>query len=616
MILLAHQAIYRKWRPTVFEDIIGQEHITKTLKNQIINQKIGHAYLFCGTRGTGKTTCAKVFSRAVNCLSPHNGSPCNECAICKGILDGSIMDITEIDAASNNGVDNIREIREDVQYVSANSKYTVYIIDEVHMLSSGAFNALLKTLEEPPENVIFILATTEAHKVPQTILSRCQRFDFKRIRPEDIILRMKEIAHGDGLRISDDAYGLLARLADGSMRDGLSVLERVLASADGEITADVISSVLGISDSEQLVLITDAIIDGDTKKIFDTVDMLLADGKDIKVFNDSLIAHFRDLLVLSISDGDGVIDCSAQALVKLKAQAKKLTFEKISNAIRILTAAQADARWVKAPRVIFELAYVKLARPYVDSSPDAFSDRLSTLEQRISQGILAPKKDADIEKRLSAIEDKIKNADISVSQKEDKTEDRPKKVPIRLFSPIPENELNAENPIVKIAKNWDSTARIMLGASPAWFPILSSVPITIDNDGIILIYERSQKLSYDAAVTYKEDITEAFQRITQSGYALKAAYKEDIEDNIIDFWSLPSAPDTGSDTETPVSQDPLDRIKSDFAAIVEDADETEFIDYDSQDDNFSQSSLDDEEDTEEEYLEEGELKFADEEETN
>ena len=256
---MAHQAIYRKWRPMVFEDIVGQGHITQTLKNQILNDKIGHAYLFCGTRGTGKTTCAKVLSRAVNCLNPHDGSPCNECEVCKGILDGSILDVKEIDAASNNGVDNIREIRDDVRYVSTNAKYTVYIIDEVHMLSTGAFNALLKTLEEPPEHVIFILATTEAHKVPQTILSRCQRFDFKRIKPSDIILRMKEIAHGDKLNISEDAYELLGRLADGSMRDGLSILERVVSACGNSITAENITATLGISTAESIFQITDAI---------------------------------------------------------------------------------------------------------------------------------------------------------------------------------------------------------------------------------------------------------------------------------------------------------------------------------------------------------------------
>ena len=620
---MAHQAIYRKWRPTVFEDIVGQEHITKTLKNQIINNKVGHAYLFCGTRGTGKTTCAKVFSRAVNCLSPKDGSPCNECEICRGILDGSIMDITEIDAASNNGVDNIREIREDVQYVSANSKYTVYIIDEVHMLSQGAFNALLKTLEEPPENVIFILATTEAHKVPQTILSRCQRFDFKRIRPEDIILRMKEIAHGEGLKISDDGYELLARLADGSMRDGLSVLERVISSTDEEITADTITNVLGISDNEQLMSLTDAIIENDINTIFGIIEKVLSDGKDIKVFNDSLIAHFRDLLVLKISSDNGsMLDYSAQTMVKLKAQADKLTFEKISNAIRVLTTAQSDAKWQKSPRVIFELAYVKLARPEVDSSPDAILDRLTTVEQRLSQGVMTGtlKKDPDIEKRLSALEEKILNADITVSKKQDgDIEEKKKKAPLRLYSPIPDNELNSENPIVKIAKNWDNTVRIILSANPMWFPVLNSIPITIDNDGIILIYEHSQKLSYDGAVNFKDDIIKAFEQVTQSSYIIKAAYRQDIEDNIIDFWSLPS-PKTqdGSDEQAPEISDPLDRLKANFSAIVEDADETEFIDYDSTDDNFSQSSLVDTDDDEqsEEYLEESEKKLAYDEEEN
>ncbi|MGN0107927.1 MAG: DNA polymerase III subunit gamma/tau, partial [Hominilimicola sp.] len=340
---MAHQAIYRKWRPMVFEDIVGQGHITQTLKNQILNDKIGHAYLFCGTRGTGKTTCAKVFSRAVNCLNPQNGSPCNECDVCKGIIDGSILDVKEIDAASNNGVDNIREIRDDVRYVSTNAKYTVYIIDEVHMLSSGAFNALLKTLEEPPEHVIFILATTEAHKVPQTILSRCQRFDFKRIKPSDIILRMKEIAHGDGLNISDDAYELLARLADGSMRDGLSILERVVSACGNSITAENITSTLGISTTESVFRITEAIENGDVNKIISVIDAIMSDGKDLRVFIDSLIKNFRDMLLCKIADNsDAMLDYNAEDMIKLKALAEKMSFEKISHAASVLSDAQAD----------------------------------------------------------------------------------------------------------------------------------------------------------------------------------------------------------------------------------------------------------------------------------
>ena len=315
---MAYQAIYRKWRPLVFEDIVGQTHITRTLRNQIQSGHISHAYLFCGTRGTGKTTAAKVFSRAVNCLNPHDGSPCNECEICRGILDGSIMDVSEIDAASNNGVENIREIREDVNYVATQTKYRVYIIDEVHMLSQGAFNALLKTLEEPPQHVIFILATTEVHKVPETILSRCQRFDFKRIKPSDIILRMKEIAAGDGLQITDDAYALLARLAEGSMRDGLSILERCVSACGNSLTYTDITNTLGIAQSDLVLSIVNSIAGGDAGAVLSAVDRLSADGKDLNVFCDTLIRHFRDLLVIQVAaEPESILDYTPEELVQL-----------------------------------------------------------------------------------------------------------------------------------------------------------------------------------------------------------------------------------------------------------------------------------------------------------
>jgi len=233
---MAYQALYRKWSPLTFDDVIGQSHITQTLVNEIVHNRIAHAYLFCGTRGTGKTSTAKIFSRAINCLNNHNGNPCNECEICKGILDGSNMDVVEIDAASNNGVDNIREIRDEVAYAPSKSKYKVYIIDEVHMLSSGAFNALLKTLEEPPSHVIFILATTESHKIPATILSRCQRFDFKRISTDDVVNRLKQIIQKDHINIDDKGLRLIARVSDGSMRDALSILDQCIAFGEQTIT--------------------------------------------------------------------------------------------------------------------------------------------------------------------------------------------------------------------------------------------------------------------------------------------------------------------------------------------------------------------------------------------
>lgn len=593
---MAHQAIYRKWRPTVFEDIVGQGHITRTLKNQIINNKLGHAYLFCGTRGTGKTTCAKVLSRAVNCLNPNDGSPCNECTVCKGILDGSIMDVKEIDAASNNGVDNIREIREDVQYVSANTKYTVYIIDEVHMLSTGAFNALLKTLEEPPENVIFILATTEAHKIPQTILSRCQRFDFKRIRPEDITLRMKEIAKGDNFKITDEGYATLSRLADGSMRDGLSILERVTSSTDDEITAEVITKILGISDNEQIFSITDALVDGDINTILSIIDNVLSDGKDIKVFNDSLISHFRDLLVLKVSKSpEGILDYSADTLRKLKKQSEKLTFEKLSNAINILTSAQAEAKWVKSPRVIFELAYIKLSRPEIDNSPDALLDRMTTLEQKLNEGNFSPVSfdTSKINRKLEELEDRINNSAFKeekspVPQK--KTEKTP---PLRLYTPIPIEEQNANNPIVKHAKNWDNLVRIILNSTPHLNAALNNRPITIDRDGIIMLYKREESFLYKLAAQKREEIVDKFQKASRSSYTIKAAYRDDLEDNLVDFWSFKE-----TDAKQ-LSKDPLDNLQTNFSSIVEDTDESEFVNYNSLEDNFSQSSIDDSDEREE-----------------
>ena len=638
-----HQAIYRKWRPTVFEDIVGQRHITQTLKNQIIKNKISHAYLFCGTRGTGKTTCAKVLSRAVNCLNPKDGSPCNECAVCKGILDGSIMDVKEIDAASNNGVDNIREIRDDVRYVSANTRYTVYIIDEVHMLSQGAFNALLKTLEEPPENVIFILATTEAHKLPQTILSRCQRFDFKRIRPEDIILRMKEIALGDNLQISEDGYAMLARLADGSMRDGLSVLERVLSATDGEITAETIENVLGISDDEQIFSITDAVISNDINKILSIIDSVLSDGKDLKVFTDSVIAHFRDLLIISVSQSaDGLLDYSADTLVKLKAQSERITFEKISNAIRVLSDAQSDAKWVKSPRVIFELAFIKLARPEIDSAPEALLDRLTTVEHYISEGggSQSGSVPPDLERRLTELESKIENgATVSEKPPEKKTVKKPSAPPIRLYNPIPERELTAANPIVKHAKNWNNITRIILNSAPYLDPVLRKRNLTVDADGIILIFKKSEKFVYDIAASKRDEIIDKFRFATRSDYIVKIAYEDDLSGvPLINVWTLPEgdidakigdtatktgdASNTGNASNTggaggsdegavpgngigTASSDPLDELTRKFPSIVENADEGVFLTYNSADDNFSQSTLDD--DGSEEFLEGDEL---------
>lgn len=613
---MEHQAIYRKWRPTVFEDIVGQTHITKTLKNQILTNKVGHAYLFCGTRGTGKTTCAKVFSRAVNCLNPQDGSPCNECEICRGIADGSIMDVKEIDAASNNKVEDAREIIDDIRYVASTAKYTVYIIDEVHMLTNSAFNALLKTLEEPPEHVIFILATTEAHKVPQTILSRCQRFDFKRISPADITRRMKEIAHGDGFDITDDAYALLAKLADGSMRDGLSILERVISAYGNKITAEDVTAALGISASDSVFNIVDAIISGNADNLLSIIQSVISDGRDLKVFMDSIIKHFRDLLVTKVSGNpETLLDYSAEEIVRLKSQSEKLTFEKISNAASLLSKAQADAKWVKSPRVIYEMALIKLSRPEFDQTPEALMDRLSAMEHNIT----APVADASLSARIDAIEKQLKNgaAPSAAAPKKEQAEEK-KVVPKKLYNPIPQNELTAENPIVQIARNWTNISNSMGNSVPHLKVALLNRSVTIDADGVLLLFEREEKGAYDIAKLYLAKLQQSFKKVSGSDYRLKIAYRDEL-DELIDFWGLPSAGGTenaASAESEPHQQaaassaDPLNSLMLNFSEIIEDSDEREFIGYNSLEDNFSQSSLDD--DDREEFLEANELPADDE----
>ena len=582
---MAHQAIYRKWRPMVFEDIVGQGHITQTLKNQILNDKIGHAYLFCGTRGTGKTTCAKVLSRAVNCLNPHDGSPCNECEVCKGILDGSILDVKEIDAASNNGVDNIREIRDDVRYVSTNAKYTVYIIDEVHMLSTGAFNA---------------------------ILSRCQRFDFKRIKPSDIILRMKEIAHGDKLNISEDAYELLGRLADGSMRDGLSILERVVSACGNSITAENITATLGISTAESIFQITDAIEKGDVNKIISVIDNVMSDGKDLRVFIDSLIKNFRDMLICKITeDSSAMLDYNAEDMVKLKALSDKMSFEKISHATSVLSDAQADTKWMKSPRIVYELALIKLARPEYDDSPSAVMDRLASLENKVKNGAVTDT--SSLSERISNLEEKVKNG-VTVQptetvKKKEVTEK--KKTSVRLYNPIPKEELTSDNPIVKVAKNWDNISRTMCNSAGYLKAALMNRNITIDSDGIILLFNPKEKGAYNIAAAYKDKMQVIFKRASGTDFAVKVAYENDIQEELVDFWNLPGG---NGEVNEPieVSDDPLDNLVANFGEIVENVDESEFMEYDSSKDNFSQSSLDDNNDEDddnapEEFLEGKEL---------
>ena len=382
-----HKALYRVYRPKNFSDVIGQEHIVRTLKNQIENNNVGHAYLFCGTRGTGKTSTAKIFSRAVNCTNLHNDEPCNECENCREILEDKTMDVVEIDAASNNSVDDIRELRENVKYSPAKAKYKVYIIDEVHMLSQGAFNALLKTLEEPPSYVIFILATTEPHKIPATILSRCQRFDFKRVTVKDISSRMRYICKKEGIEADEKALNLIARNSQGALRDALSILDQCISFEGNKISYNDVIELLGSVNIEQLFDLAESVIKEDTRKSLQILNDFIIWGKDVRNLVNDLIDHFRNLMVCKISnDLDEIISLPEETIDLLKQQAETIDTNNLIRILNILSETQDGMKISSNPRVLMEVTMMKIAQPMFDESKEALIKRIENLEQKIESG--------------------------------------------------------------------------------------------------------------------------------------------------------------------------------------------------------------------------------------
>lgn len=382
---MSYTALYRKWRPSSFEGVKGQDHIVKTLKNQITSGRIGHAYLFCGTRGTGKTSIAKIFARAVNCENPVEGSPCGECAMCRQIASGSSLNVVEIDAASNNGVENIRDIREQVQYPPTEGRYRVYIIDEVHMLSIGAFNALLKTLEEPPSYVIFILATTEVHKIPITILSRCQRYDFKRITIDTIADRLRELTEAEQIDVEDRALRYVAKAADGSMRDALSLLDQCTAFHFGErLTYDNVLEVLGAVDNRVFSELFRAVADGDTRECIYKIEEMIIQGRDLTQLVNDFVWYMRNLLVVKTTDdAEDMLDMSSENINLLKEEASMTTEEILMRYIRIFSELSGQLRYASQKRVLVEIAFIKLTRPAMEQNLDSVLQRLTILEKRL-----------------------------------------------------------------------------------------------------------------------------------------------------------------------------------------------------------------------------------------
>ncbi|MED4532304.1 DNA polymerase III subunit gamma/tau [Metabacillus fastidiosus] len=381
---MSYQALYRVWRPQQFHDVVGQEHITRTLQNALLHNKFSHAYLFSGPRGTGKTSAAKIFAKTVNCENAPVSEPCNECAACRGITDGSISDVIEIDAASNNGVDEIRDIRDKVKFAPSAVKYKVYIVDEVHMLSIGAFNALLKTLEEPPKHVIFILATTEPHKIPLTIISRCQRFDFRRITAQSIVGRMEEIIRGQQVEVESAAMSIIARAADGGMRDALSLLDQAISFSDEKVTLE---DALLITGSVAQGIISDlakSIHEKDVSKALQALDLLMQEGKDPTRFIEDFIYYYRDMLLYKTApDLEEVLE-RVTVDEEFKTLANILSANEIYETIDVLNTSQQEMKWTNHPRIFLEVAIVKLAQEQISAPSETGNQDITLLTEKIN----------------------------------------------------------------------------------------------------------------------------------------------------------------------------------------------------------------------------------------
>ena len=409
---MAYTALYREWRPKTFNDVVGQEHITTTLKNQILNHRIAHAYLFCGTRGTGKTSTAKVFAKALNCLNLQDGEPCNECEMCRKINEGLAIDVTELDAASNNGVDKIRDIIDDVKYPPQEAKYKVYIMDEVHMLSAGAVNAFLKTLEEPPNNVIFILATTDHQKLPITILSRCQRFDFKRINNNEITARLRKIVDDQNVLADERSLNLIARVSDGAMRDSLSILDQAISMGNGNVDYNTVVSMLGLVTNEHLFNLTNAVIQRSVEKSIGIIEDVIYSGKDIYLFIKDLITHYRNLLMAKVTNNpEEVLDMSEENIALIKEQSARLRAEEIMRCIRILQEAENNAKLSKQARLYCELAIIKMCKIEYDTSSEVMLTRLNKLEENLKNGSIKVATVESQNNNINAVKKSINNVE-------------------------------------------------------------------------------------------------------------------------------------------------------------------------------------------------------------
>ena len=515
-----YQALYRKWRPQTFSDVYGQPHVTRTLRSQLESGRISHAYLFTGSRGTGKTTCAKILSKAVNCLSPIDGNPCNECEICKGIDSGAILDVIEIDAASNNGVDNIRDLREEANFTPANAKYRVYIIDEVHMLSIGAFNALLKTLEEPPSHVIFILATTEIHKLPSTILSRCQRFDFKRIAPEDITARLMYVSEQENVNLTPNAASLIARIADGGMRDALSLLDRCFAMGT-DIDEAAVSDAAGIAGTIHLFSFSEYVATGDFTSALKLVSKLHSESCDIDSLCTELTLHFRNLMVAkTVADCEGLIVCSKDELLKIKQRAGELKLSKILSCISVLEQTAKAIKNAANKKIQLEAAVIKMCAPSsagTDGISSALEDRISAIEEKLEKLSVnpAPTVSAPVQAPAPA----------PMPESEAKPEPKPEPAPMPEEKPAPKAEEPEDKPPLPSAPeddspiadgpflNWSDVLEKVMKYDIPLFGILADSTAVIKSGRVVISSENPTLFDFICTDTHSRELSRAVYEV-------------------------------------------------------------------------------------------------------
>ena len=574
-----YQALYRKYRPRNFSEVVGQKNIVKTLKNQITDNHISHAYLFTGSRGTGKTSCAKIFAKAVNCLNSQAGDPCNECEICKGINDESIFDITEIDAASNNGVDNIRELRDNTAFSPATAKYRIYIIDEVHMLSGAAFNALLKTLEEPPAHVIFILATTEVHKLPATILSRCQRFDFSRIAVEEIAARLTEIAEKEGVSLTPDAALIIAKLSDGAMRDALSLLD-VCAATGNEVDENAVLDAAGMSGREYIERLALSIVNRSSEQALETIAELYERSKDMTRLCCELIEHFRNIMMIKATKNpEKLVVCSSAEIEKLKKEGQNMPLDAIIHAIEVFEKAFSDMNRGANRRTIMETALIRLCDPSLDESITAILRRISALEAgtvltasaRAEKGDVVTTKDTDIAatqavklpdntvdiaatQAIKLPEKSDEEAAVKVYQKKVTADDI--KVPSMAddnsatvaFAPVSETQSQSSGDMPY--KNWNDILGALGKTDPMMKAALEGSQAYIVNDCMLIDFKNeSFRDMINTSPRHKSALKAAIVQVTGTNYKIGPYTKKKATEN---------TPEPNADDEI----DPLDDLVS------------------------------------------------------